>query len=188
MKITVYNIFPEADKGNVDVLNSQYVDKIKDTSMQTPLHIIACKSGEVLKHPSVDKVLDNGLNTPLHNLACRMLIKESWEHPSFATVKNYMGWTPLHCACWGGDYELLDHSYIMRVFDDENRTPLHIFAREGSYGYELIKKKFSWFDFEYHEKKQLEKLKRKELTEKRRMKIITELVNTPNSVRFIKEN
>ena len=76
MEITEKNIFIEAKKGNVEVLNHKSVDQFKNDRGRTPLHFLAesgilAESGkiEVLNHPSVDQVKDNFGETPLHYLA-----------------------------------------------------------------------------------------------------------------------
>jgi len=94
MIITKKNIWEETRKGNLEVLKSDLVDKVKDN--WTPLHILAYKEvKDILNHPSVDKVKDNDGWTPLHWLA-RYGVRETLDHPSVDQVKGNDGRTPLH--------------------------------------------------------------------------------------------
>ena len=144
MKITEENILEEAQKENLEVLKSEFVDQVKDNDGNTPLHELAWRGKvEVLIHPSVDKVKDNNGNTPLHWLAKEGKI-EVLNHPSVDQVKNNYGWTPLHELAWNG-----------KITE------------------EYIKEKYPWFQVG---KRKVD------------LKLITEILNTPQSIRFIKED
>jgi len=72
--ITRENIWKKIKKKKnyLEVLKSDFVDKVKDDAGWTPLHWFArngVKVKEVLNHPSVDKVKDHYGDTPLHELA-----------------------------------------------------------------------------------------------------------------------
>jgi len=96
MKITEENIWKKAWKSNLEVLNSDLVDKVKNRNGWTPLHVLAMsRIKEVLNHPSVDQVKDRYGDTPLHFLAFKG-VKDVLPHPSVDKIKDRYGWTPLH--------------------------------------------------------------------------------------------
>ena len=70
-----------------------------------------------------------------------------------------------------GDVEVLDHKDVAVLEDNDGETPLHILADQGKVKVKDLKKLFPWYQY------------------KRGTKIdedlITELINTPNSLRFI---
>jgi len=181
-EITCYNIFPESEKGNIDVLESDFVDKIRDTTFNTPLHFIARHKIETLDHFSVDKVMDDFGTTPMHYMTCNFGT-ECLKHPSVDKVRNHAGVTPLHFVAWHSHEEALDHPSLCRVFDHNNDTPLHLFLRSHEPNYDLIKKKFDWFDFKKHEKY----TKKGNLTTRAKLKVLDILVAMPNSTKFIRE-
>ena len=95
-KITHKNIFEEARKGNIAILEHSLVDKIKDCYGETPLHWLASGGRvEILKHPSVGKVSGAYNRTPLHELAIKGKL-EVLNHEAIDKVKDLRGWTPLH--------------------------------------------------------------------------------------------
>lgn len=129
MEITKENILAKAHKGNLKVLESNWVDNVKDTVGWTPLHYLAWNGRvEILKHPSVDQVRDNLGMTPLHRLAGNGKV-EVLNHPSVDKVKDNDGWTPLHWLVWNG-YDLAWREYVT-----------------GKVTKKYLKEKYPWYPF-----------------------------------------
>ena len=126
----------------------------------------------ILSHKDVATVKDNFGWTPLHYLAMRGKV-EVLSHKDVATVKD-LGWTPLHWLANEGKVEVLSHKDVATVKDRDGWTPLHFLADQGKVKVKDLKKLFPWYQY------------------KRGTKIdedlITELINTPNSLRFILED
>ena len=96
MRITKENIFKQAIKGKIKVLNHPEAVTLKDQNSQTVLHILATRGRcEVLEYPEVATTLDYFSNTPLHLLA-RAGRLEVLKHPAVAKVRNADDLTPLH--------------------------------------------------------------------------------------------
>ena len=123
----------------------------------------------ILNHPSVDKIKDNWEKTPLHYLADLGKV-EVLQHSSVNIVKDSYGWTPLHHLANQGKVEVLQHSSVDTVKDNRGSTPLHYLAWRGRVTKEHIKKLYPWY------------ICKGEITKD----TITEILNTPYSVRFIK--
>ncbi len=81
-------------------------------------------------------------------------------------------WTPLHYFAWYGIKEVLSHPSIDKVKDDLGETPLHLLVHCGYLNREDLKKRFPWY------KKEIRNIE----------KAVDEIVNTPDSVRFILED
>jgi len=110
------NIFEEALKGNLVVLNHKDVSVIKDCEGETPLHYLARKEKvEVLKHKDVSVVKDNE------------------------------GWTPLHFLARNGEVGVLNHEDMSVVKDISGRTPLHYLSMWKKVPRKCIKDNFPWF-------------------------------------------
>jgi hypothetical protein len=125
---------------------------------------------EVLKSDLVDQVKDNYGRTPLHRLAWKGKV-EVLHHPSVDKVKDNLGWTPLHELAINGKVEVLKHQSVDKVRDNEGWTPLHDLAWEGIVTQQHIKEKYPWLKVNY------EVVLNEEL--------ITKILATPNSLRFI---
>ncbi len=126
---------------------------------------------EVLKSDLVDKVKDEDGYTPLHFLAYRK-VKEVLNHPSVDKVKDNYGNTPLHFLAMEGVKEVLHHPSVDKVKDEDGWTPLHYFAGKGYLTKEDLRKKYPWY------KKEIKNIEG----------AVEEIVNTPDSVRFILED
>jgi len=86
MIITKENIWDEARKSNLEVLKSDFVDKVKDVYRMTPLHYLAWKGvKDVLNHPSIDKIKDDYGCTTLHVLAI-------WDHLTKEDLRKKYPW------------------------------------------------------------------------------------------------
>jgi hypothetical protein len=125
---------------------------------------------EVLKSDLVDQVEDNFGWTPLHFLASKGKM-EVLKHPSVDKVKNKMGRTPLHCLASEGKLEVLKHPSVDQVKNKHGWTPLHILAWKGKVTKQHLKVKYPWF-----------KVKGEVVINE---ELIDEILNTPNSLRFI---
>ncbi len=89
-------------------------------------------------------------------------------------AKDSYGWTPLHELAYVGVKEILSHPSVDQVKDYYGKTPLHWLARYR-YSYitvEDLRKKYPWY------KKEIKDLR----------VAVDEIVNTPDSVRFILED
>jgi len=126
---------------------------------------------EVLKSDLVDQVKDQHGNTPLHLLA-NSAVKEVLSHPSVDKVKDYSSWTPLHRLARLGVIEILNHPSVDKVKDQHGGTPLHWLTYWGHLTEEDLRKKYPWY------KKEIKDFK----------KAIDEIVNTPDSIKFILED
>ena len=93
--------------------------------------------------------------------------------PLVDKVKDNYGNTPLHWLTENGVKEVLEHPSVDQVKDKWGNTPLHLLARWGHLNKEDLKKYYPWF-----------KIPNGEVTEK----TVTQLLNTPKSVRFILED
>ena len=118
MIITKENIFEEAKKGNLDVL----------------------------EHPNVSLSLDTlyFLRTPLHFLAWEGKI-EVLNHKDVSVVKDMSGWTPLHFLARNGEVGVLNHEDMSVVKDISGRTPLHYLSMWKKVPRKCIKDNFPWF-------------------------------------------
>jgi len=132
------------------------------------------RSGEkaVLNHPCVDKVKDVYRWTPLHLLARSGCI-EVLKHPSVDKVKDNWGRTPLHLLARSGEKAVLNHPSVDKVKNMFGSTPLHRLAMSGELYVRDLKSKYPWINYREDE----------EVTEE----MITEILNTPNSIRFAAE-
>ncbi len=126
---------------------------------------------EVLKSDLVDKVKDYDGETPLHRLA-RYGAKEVLSHPSVDLVKTNIGSTPLHFLAHKGVKEVLSHPSVDKVQNKYGWTPLHILAYKNCLTKEDLRKKYPWY--------------KKEITNIE--EAVDEIVNTPDSIRFILED
>ncbi len=86
--------------------------------------------------------------------------------------KDKYGWTPLHWLAWKGVKDVLDHPSVDLVKTNYGQTPLHTLAYKGHLTKEDLRKRFPWY------KKEIKDLE----------EAITEIVNTPDSIRFILED
>jgi len=127
---------------------------------------------EVLKSDLVDTIKEFD-RTPLHCLADEG-VKEILKHPSVDKVKDYSGWTPLHILAQKGFKEVLSHPSVDKVKSSNKSdwTPLHLLAWSGNLTKEDLRKKYPWY------KKEIKNI----------MKAVNEIVNTPDSIRFILED
>jgi len=96
---------------------------------------------------------------------------ETLNHPLVDKVKNNYGWTPLHRLARREKIEVLNHPSVDKVKDTWGRTPLHRLAEMGKVTKEILKERYPWF-----------KIKNQKINKE----LISEILNTPNSVRFIK--
>ncbi len=126
---------------------------------------------EVLKSDLVDQVKDEDGWTPLHSLAWKG-VKEVLSHPSVDQVKDNNGATPLHELAWNGVKEVLNHPSVDKVKDKYGNTPLHFLARVGHLAKKDLRKKYPWY------KKEIKNIE----------EAVKEIVNTPDSIRFILED
>jgi ankyrin repeat protein len=123
---------------------------------------------EVLKSDLVDQVKDDYGWTPLHRLAWKGKA-EVLKHPSVDQVKDTWERTPLHVLASEGKLEVLKHPSVDQVKNKHGWTPLHILAWKGKVTKQHLKVKYPWFKV------------KGEITEE----LITEILSTPNSLRFI---
>jgi ankyrin repeat protein len=93
--------------------------------------------------------------------------------PQISEKVDSYGRTILHYLSVFGVLEVLDHPDVDKIKDISGRTPLHWLAERGFLTKELLIKKYTWFSTK----------KTKITTE-----VIDELLNTPFSIRFIKED
>ena len=128
---------------------------------------------EVLDHKDVAVLEDNDGETPLHILACTGKV-EVLSHKDVAVVKDRDGWTPLHWLANEGKVEVLSHKDVAVLEDNDGETPLHILADQGKVKVKDLKKLFPWYQHK--------------IGTKIDMDLITELINTPNSLKFILED
>jgi len=126
---------------------------------------------EVLRSDLVDKVKDIYDWTPLHSLAMSG-VKEILSHSSVDKIKNYGDWTPLHELAYHGIKDVLHHPSVAKVKDNGGRTPLHCLVHGGHITIEDLRKKYPWY------KKEIRNIQ----------DAVTEIVNTPDSVKFILED
>ncbi len=126
---------------------------------------------KVLKSDLVDKVKNSYGYTPLHELANKGVI-EVLNHPSVDQVQNKYGWTPLHWLAWKGVKEILDHLSVDQVKDHYGWTPLYYLAVKDCLTKKDLRKKYPWY------KKEIKNI----------FKAVEEIVNTPDSIRFILED
>jgi len=116
MKITKENIFEEAKKGNIEVLNHKDISIVKNEHGCTPLHFLSEK-GKV----------------------------EALNHKDISVVKDMDDETPLHWLAQEGKAEILKHKDVSVVKDNNGWTPLHDLARVGKVPRKYIKDTFPWF-------------------------------------------
>ncbi len=160
-----------------------YVDKLHGYLGRTPLHELANLGKlEVLNHPSIASALDNYYRTPLHYLAHRR-IPEILSHPLVGKVKDKDGNTALHILALASRLEILSHPDIDKVKNNNGLTPLHKLVYIGLWESEKketiykqkirkwLKEKYPWF-----------KVGNKRLT----YELISEILNTPNALKFIR--
>jgi len=87
-------------------------------------------------------------------------------------VKDDEGWTPLHWLAYDGVKDVLNHPSVDKVKDNLGRTPLHFLAYKKHVTVEDLRKKYPWY------KKEIKNI----------LKAVKEIVNTPDSIKFILED
>jgi len=172
MIITEENIYEEAKKGNLDILNSDLVDKIIGKNGGTALHYLAWKGClEILDHPSTDKVKNLGGWTPLLILATFGKV-EVLNHTSVDKIEssNSGGWSPLHALAYAGVSEVLNHYSVDKIKDSKGFTPLHYLAIRKKVPRKWLKERYPWA-----------KIGNNKITKE----LISKILDVPNAVRFI---
>jgi len=87
-------------------------------------------------------------------------------------VKDHNGWTPLHDLAWCGVKDVLDHSSVDKVKNKYGDTPLHLLAWRDLLTKENLRERFPWY------KKEIKDI----------LKAVKEIVDTPDSIKFILED
>ncbi len=88
------------------------------------------------------------------------------------TVKDHDGDTPLHWLAWKGVKDVLDHPSVDKVKTNYGQTPLYYLAWRDLLTIEDLRKEYPWY------KKEIKDIK----------EAVEEILNTPDSVRFILED
>ncbi len=85
---------------------------------------------------------------------------------------NFGGWTPLHHLAYDGVKDVFDHPSVDKVKNSYGYTPLYYLALNGHLTKKNLKEKYPWY------KKEIKNI----------LKAVKEIVNTPDSIRFILED
>jgi len=92
---------------------------------------------EVLKNPDISRVTDSSLETPLHLMAETFgdfqdeeAITALLKHPDIGKVKNNLGMTPLHILSNYGVEEVQEHPLFNNVKDNSGKTPKDIYGKK----------------------------------------------------------
>jgi len=200
-KITCHNIFLEAGKGNLRVLEHDLVDKIKYYDQTTPLHVLALKINDlnlsdedkvkIVSHPSIDIVKRYDENdydekgvTALEILTERGVM-EVLDHPNVEKKRGrFETDTLVYDLIMSLGWEMtdnhvekfLDFHGIDRCYNKDSSSmysPLRCLSQFEKIKGKHLKKKYPWFRLKKHERV--------------RISTIDRLFNTPNSAKFIME-